>query len=466
MQKIFYRPENAWVGDNMPLYHNGKFYLYYQSDKRIPVPFPKGEPFGWSLAVSEDLVSFVDYGEVLHKGERGGREHCLFAGSVINEDNIFYAFYTGEYRPWTGRDDMPPSEAFMIATSNDGIDWEKHPDLTMYAPEGFNKDFFRDPCIYNMNDGSYLLLVCARKKNGPKVRSGVLLAYKGKDLLHWEYEGIFYDPEMYFLLQMPDLFKIGDWYYLLFSELDDKRRTRYRMSKSLKGPWIAPPDDSFDGRCYYAARTITAGGRRYMFGWNPTRDDDNDKGMWIWGGNSVTHEIIQRGDGTLAVVIPEIIEKRFIQSKKVKIKESIFLNRIDGEKQEIFLDNAPDFYKLDFDFKCSLDTYGFGIKIYESSEKDLGYAYHFIPGENRFIFDKTPNYPWFLCMNRGLERPFGRMDETHHATLIVDDDIALLYVDGSALNARMTEKPGREIKFYVQNGELEISNIRYSEEIK
>ena len=82
MNKLFYRPADAWVGDNIPCYSNGKFYLYYRADRRIPVPFPKGEPFGWSLAVSDDLISFSDYGEVLHKGEKGGREHCIFAGSV------------------------------------------------------------------------------------------------------------------------------------------------------------------------------------------------------------------------------------------------------------------------------------------------------------------------------------------------------------------------------------------------
>ena len=69
-------------------------------------------------------------------------------------------------------------------------------------------------------------------------------------------------------------------------------------------------------------------------------------------------------------------------------------------------------------------------------------------------------------MNRGLDRPLDNMAETHHASLIVDDDIAVLYIDGIALNARMAEKPGREIKFYVQNGELEVSNIKYCEVLK
>ena len=52
MNEIFFRPEQAWVGDCMPCYHDGSYYMYYQCDRREPKPFPNGEPFGWSLAVS------------------------------------------------------------------------------------------------------------------------------------------------------------------------------------------------------------------------------------------------------------------------------------------------------------------------------------------------------------------------------------------------------------------------------
>lgn len=466
MNKLFYRPADAWVGDNIPCYSNGKFYLYYQADRRIPVPFPKGEPFGWSLAVSDDLISFSDYGEVLHKGEKGGREHCIFAGSVIYHNELFYAFYTAENRAWSGHPEMPPSEVVRIATSRDGISWEKYPELTMEAPDLFDNDYFRDPAVFRMDDGRFILIVCTRKKDGPKIRKGVLITYEGSDLLHWEYKGIFYDPEAYFLLQMPDLFRIGDWYYLLFSELDDQRRTRYRMSRSLNGPWLPPADDCFDGRCYYAARTINVDGRRFMFGWNPTRENNDDLGMWIWGGNSVIHEIFQNDDGTLSTKLPDFISNRFIPSSK-KYATSLSLCSVDGYKKLVFDNEAGNFYRIDFDFVLSEGTFGFGIKFYENSDEDIGYIYHFIPGENRVEFNKTPDYPWFRCMNRGLTRPVnGLIGEKHHVTLIVDDDIALLYIDGVALNARMAEKPGNEIAFIIHAGKAEIDGISYYEEIR
>lgn len=32
---LFYRPENAWVGDLIPYYEDGTFYAYYLHDPRI-----------------------------------------------------------------------------------------------------------------------------------------------------------------------------------------------------------------------------------------------------------------------------------------------------------------------------------------------------------------------------------------------------------------------------------------------
>ena len=120
-----------------------------------------------------------------------------------------------------------------------------------------------------------------------------------------------YDPGLYFAHECPDLFKMGDWWYLLFSEFSEATKTRYRMARSLQGPWIAPRQDTFDGRAFYAAKTTTDRHRRFLFGWNPTRTENKDDGSWNWGGNLVIHEIHQEQDGSLAVLIPENVNKSF-----------------------------------------------------------------------------------------------------------------------------------------------------------
>ena len=66
------------------------------------------------------------------------------------------------------------------------------------------------------------------------------------------------------------------------------------MSRSLKGPWIAPENDTFDGRAYYAAKTAFDGKRRFAFGWLATREDRKDYNSWNWGGNLVVHEVVER----------------------------------------------------------------------------------------------------------------------------------------------------------------------------
>lgn len=462
MHELYYQPKGGWVGDCMPCYHDGTFYLYYQCDKRDPKPFPNGQPFGWSLAKSKDMVHFTDYGEVLHKGTPGGRENCIYAGSIIHALGSFRAFYTGECAAYQGHPECPPKEAIMFATSPDGIHWNKHPELTIYAPQGYERDYFRDPHVCYMEDlQKWVMVIPARRDQGPAVRRGVMTWWTSQDLEHWHFEGELWAPNMYHLLQMPDLFKIGSWWYLLFSEYDDQRRTRYRMSKSIHGPWIAPADDCFDGRCFYAARTIAAEGKRYLFGWNPTREGDNDLGMWIWGGTAVMQEVYQRADGTLGVRLPERFGRLFQEVEKA-LPEQVSLFREDGCAEQVIRSSNDSFCRVDMTVRFTPGTFGFGIKFYEKSQRDLGYCYHFIPGENRFEFDKKPNYPWFRCMNRGLTRPITLIPGKEYAiSLIIDDDVCILYVDGVALNARMCEKPGQELKLYVQGGGLEVTQLHY-----
>ena len=61
---------------------------------------------------------------------------------------------------------------------------------------------------------------------------------------------------------------------------------------------VAPENDTFDNRAFYAAKTASDGRRRFVFGWNPTRAESRDFQPWHWGGNLVVHEVVQEADGT------------------------------------------------------------------------------------------------------------------------------------------------------------------------
>lgn len=288
-----------------------------------------------------------------------------------------------------------------------------------------------------------------------------MLYYISSDLEHWDFQGELWYPEMYHLLQMPDLFKIGDWWYLFFSEYCDERKTRYRMSHSIHGPWHAPADDSLDSRCFYAARTISVGDGRYLFGWNPTRMDDLS--MWIWGGTAVMHKIEQRTDGTLGVLMPPQFEPAFVPMNTPLPKE-LCLTRMEGCDEQTVLDDSGHNFRFDWKFKLNDNTQSFGIRLYMNSEQDVGYTFEFRPNEGLVIFDKLPMHKWYAYMNMEMQRPLKMLrDQTYTVSLIVDDDLAVLYVDDVAFDVRMCEKPGVELKMFVNAGSVDIFDIRQFE---
>jgi hypothetical protein len=107
--------------------------------------------------------------------------------------------------------------------------------------------------------------------------------FTSTDLQTWEFQGDFWAPGLFSMHEMPDLFRMGDYWYLLTTEYSDKSKTVYRMSTSLAGPWTAPVAD--------------AEGRRFLFGWVPTKENEDELASWQWGGTLVVHEVVQRPDG-------------------------------------------------------------------------------------------------------------------------------------------------------------------------
>ena len=88
-------------------------------------------------------------------------------------------------------------------------------------------------------------------------------------------------------------------------------------------------------------------------------------------------------------------------------------------------------------------------------------------GHCRYLFEKTPNWPWPQMNNMGLERPIRlEAEKTYHIQIIADDSIATLYVDGIALNTRMYGHFGDGICISVVDGAAEFSGMSIARELK
>ena len=329
-EKMYYRaPGKAVCADVIPYYENGEFKLFYLRDYRdISV---HGEGCPWCLVTTKDLVCYEDHGPVLLRGGEEEQDLYVFTGCCIKAGEEYVIFYTG-HNPHLRAKGLP-EQKILRAVSRDLLHWRKDENFVFAAPDWLEMHDFRDPFVFfDEERQEYCMLIAGRVKNGdPALSRGVTLLARSCDLTHWELDREpFYAPHAYFTHECPDLFRIGDWWYLVFSEFTDKIVTTYRMSRSPFGPWKAPKVNNFDGHAFYAAKSVSDGKRRILFGWNCIKQDERDDAPWQWGGTIIPHEIVQLPDGTLGVRCPSAIAAQY--QKELPLSAGRMVGCVEAEK--------------------------------------------------------------------------------------------------------------------------------------
>ena len=463
MARLYYQSPDAVCGDFMPFGEDGTFYLFYLRDPRVGGR-SMGKPFGWDLLKTKDFVHYEDLGNAIPHGTDEEQDQYVFSGSVIKALGQYHAFYTGNNMlfPQQGK----PGQVQMHATSDDLLHWTKtDEDLDLMAQPGYDPDDWRDPfLLWDEERQEYRMFLGARKA-GPKTQqTGRTVWYTSKDLKTWEFQGDFWAPDLYTMHEMPDVFYMDGWWYHIITEYSHRSKMIYRMSRTMHGPWLAPKDDAFDGRAYYAGRTFAMDGKRYLLGWVPTKVGDSDKGAFQWAGTFVPHQLYQREDGTLGCAMPDTVRAAFVEGENL---EDVTLAAAASRQEKVLREDGGDFFKLELDVSFQEGTSTFGLRFYGNQETGESYQYLFHVGENRVIFEKSPNWPWPDEQNIGQERPIHlEPGKTYHVDLIVDDTIATLYVDGVALNARAYRKFGTAVSAFATDGTVELKNITLSRDLK
>lgn len=465
---FFYKPEGAWAGDFIPMYAEGKFQLFYLLDWRDLKDHGEGIP--WYRLSTTDFVKFEEHGEVIPRGTKEEQDLCIFTGSAIKAGNKYHIFYTGHNHHLVAAG--KPMQAVMHATSDDLQHWTKIPEHTFYAPtDKYEQNDWRDPFVFfNEETKEYNMLLAARLNKGIPRRRGVTAVCASKDLIKWEVRDYLYAPNQFITLECPDLFKMGDWWYLIFSEYNDVYATRYRMSRSPKGPWLTPTQDTFDGHAFYAAKTATDGKKRFLFGWNPTRSEAKDNGSWNWGGNLVVHEINQQPNGELTVRVPDTVRKAFNKSiqqefrraggeqigavKEIEIKANGGFDAVAAGKmpQTCSIRTTIVFDKAPRNFGCILRC---------SEDFDKGYYIRFEPSRNRLVYDMWPRRVNELPHMAEFERLVSVQPGTPVALeIFTDGNKGVVYVNNTvAMNFRAYDIPEGSWGFFVTEGTARFKDI-------
>ena len=467
--RILYRPTDTpatVAADFIPFYWQGAYHLFYLKDYRDVPGHGEGTPW-WQL-VTRDFVAFEDWGEALPRGASGTQDVWVFTGSAIERQGVFHIFFVGHNQHFAGTE--RPVQVILHATSPDLRAWKKDEQFVFAAPTtDYEKDDWRDPYVFwNEEAGEYWMLLAARKKTGPSRHRGCVALASSPDLTTWTVREPFWTPDQYYTHECPDLFRIGEWWYLAYSTFSERCVTHYRMSRSLKGPWIAPANDSFDGRAYYAAKTAGDGaGRRYAFGWLPTRAGDKDSGDWQWGGDLVVHQIAQQPDGTLTVHAPESVLSPFSQDMPLAPRAEIgswaaTAHEVNADARGRFsaltLGSLPDECLLEATVTPELGTVACGLLLRADQTLDSYYQLRLEPPNQRVVVDRWPrpgDQPFML------ERPLPMAATTSvRLRVLVSGSCLVAYADDQvALSCRMYDHPSGQWGLFVADGQAAFRDL-------
>jgi len=431
----YYKPYAGYVGDPMPFFdpQTNMFKVLYLLDYR-PNPVGTYHPI-WGVE-TKDGTNYTSINEVLPCGGLNEQDAALGTGSVVydKQSKTYYLFYTGHrHLPQAGE----ATEAVLYATSKDFKTWTKSRTFLLLGTQyGYSAQDFRDPFVLQMEDGKWHMLVAT--KSGGK---GTIAEFVSDDLQNWTHAGAFMTMMWDRSYECPDLFKMGDWWYLVYSEQHSAiRRVQYFKGKTIAdlkactagdaGLWPDDHEGFLNSRAYYAGKTATDGTNRYIWGWVPTRDGKDNTATAPspaepnWGGTLVAHKVLQHADGSLTLVELPAMTEKYNQQQEVKVMKT---------------DDAYTLYsrlgyhnRITCTIATATATDKFGISFCRGTDSEKYYTLVFNPEsatKRKINFEQEgPEGEGFIAAIDSyiFSTP---ADNTYHITICTDNSVLSLYVN-------------------------------------
>ena len=465
--KLYPAPEGAYVGDVMPFAAEDgtlEIYYLYDTDRNGQGYHPI------YMYATRNLCGYEDRGMALNYGIMSDPDPALGTGCVMqDQDGLYHLFYTGHNDTGNGG---KGKECVMHASSTDRKSWVKDEQALFFAPAGYSKDDFRDPEVFWVEDDQcYWLLMAAHEDT----LGGVVVKYISTDLKNWEFIGPIFAPMAQYMCECPDLFCIGDTWYLTYSW---DCVTYYAIGDSMGGPFVAPRDNILDGKgsmegsgfVFYAAKTAELNGALYLCGWLGRAGLSADSGVYQWAGSVMNHQLVQREDKTLGVKAPETfagyftLEKPFAAAPLTDGVEidgsSISLSAEEGSYALADMGTRPATMTLECDVR--LDEGGRAGFAFGGSEKDDTFTALCLDARENLL-----HYEGYEIEELSKYDPaaFTKFDfskaDTHHVKLVCENEIVVLYIDDcKALSSRITHSiDGAHIGVFADGCSATFSNI-------
>lgn len=430
-----------YVGDTMPYYEDGVYYIYYLKDQ--------GDSYHHSayLATTEDFVAYKEYDDpIIEASPDGGQDDWIGTGSVVKTGETYYFFYTGH------TDSGEYKEKIMAAKGDSPYSFEKIDGWEIAPPDELGqKNDFRDPqAYYNPESDAIEMTVTASKDGTARILKYTL----STDLQTVSYDGIIFTNTQgdFWNLECSDTFRMGDTWYITYSAQDDT--LWYASSDTPYGPYGEAK--RLDGKLFYAAKHVEDGENVYMAGWARRSESvSSNTSVSAWAGNLVVQKIVQKDNKELALAPVDNVAADFSKPQK-----------LDFEETDIAADNASGFKYIDA-FNCYESFMITGEFQYEGEGAfGLSFDYNGETEKNKLISISPAENKLQLLFNEGRTLIAETQvdlepDEKYSFTYIQEGSAGVFYIDGmAALTVRIYGASGKPIKLFAEDNSVKFSALK------
>ncbi|MCM1219722.1 MAG: hypothetical protein NC548_35015 [Lachnospiraceae bacterium] len=443
----FYLPEKdaggqGYVGDTMPYYENGKYYVYYLKEG--------GDSYNHSayLASTTDFVTWEETQASIIEADHGSaQDSWVGTGSVVKVGSKYYFFYTGHTFSQTAeyKETIMVAEGDSLTSFTQKEGWQILPDASL----GQKQDF-RDPQAYYDAASDTITLTVTASQSG--VARIVKYTLKG-DLSNVQYGGIIFTNPVSetvdcYNLECSDTFKIGDKWYLTFSAQDDT--LWYTSSDTQYGVYTQTPK-RLDGKLFYAAKHASDGENTYLIGWARRSESvSSTQDVNGWAGNMIAQKVVSDGKGGIILApidayMDASVGRKLLCGSDVEVKKDDYVSAFTCQERYVvtgeFSYSGSGDFGLAFDYNARKDKY----KLISFSPEKQTLSLTFNLGDT--LITEVP-----VLLSAG---------ETYSFTYIQEGSVGVMYLNGQiALTVRLYGVSGKAVMLYSEGSNVTFTNLK------
>ncbi len=443
-----------FVGDCIPFYHLGTYYLFWLLDEGHHSALNGLGGHQWVVSTTKDLKNWEHHPIAIGIDEDWEKSICTGSVAWDEKRKTYFAFYATRLINQSNE----VNEQLSYAVSHDGITFKKQKPNPFYSSApGYSRRDFRDPKVVIDKSGVFHLFVSSNRESENSIdeNKGCLVHLTSTDLRNWTVNEPILSGQRD-VPECPDYFQWNSWYYLLYSQ---GGRTFYLKSQKPYGPWEQPLFQTFDEDWSNVVKTAEfTGGRRIAASWIPGKKDNRDNGHEIFGGNVLLREVIQLKDGTLATgfppeTLPETGEALVLNpiagQNAVKVSRNEFQINAQGSIGCLHADQTPLNCRITMEVIPEGRNEEIGMYLRASEKASQGY---------KLIF--SANNQTVSLANTRIEG-VQNMNKPFSVEIIMKGDIIDVCVGGErCIINRLPERKGDVIWFYAKHGNVIFRNIQ------